>query len=441
MSKPNLFKLATSELTQDRFFAWLISYSLKDCQQYDATLHEAAVDFVKFLLKQNDPDSADFETLQINDLEVKTQYHSMDLAIFLTCDTKSVKNQRKIIVIEDKTWTGTHDDQLSRYKDLILGDESNKGLSGKDFSFIYLKTGIESLHTTCCILGEGWSTIYKDQLINYFKRWMEGSNTVDNDIFTDYYDYLVYLKSLEQFNLVLPDGTLDKDKTDLKRITSSYDACNAFLLALENSKNCTVDKGWEYSNNAKGGHYSFYFSLANNRNDAYETTYITANSAGDTYELYGQINLTISELDKELTAKELFNSHIEITLRIAGFKKEGDRFNTETCDMWNLFEYINKKSEGSHFIFKKPARFHPGKSSIIANLDIGDNRVGDYFFNKVELDDENYSFSLNALSTYLTEYINHCASIFNIHKVQSTLDKEESAIILNLDINRLNKEE
>lgn len=436
MTKPNLFKLATSELTQDRFFAWLISYSLVDCQQYNATLHEAAVDFVKFLLLQKDPNSADFETLQINDLEVKTQYHSMDLAIFLTCDTKYAQNRRKIIVIEDKTWTGTHDDQLSRYKDLILSDKANNDLSEKDFSFIYLKTGIESLRTTCCI-DEGWSTIYKDQLINHFQRWMEGSNAVNNDIFTDYYDYLVYLKSLEQFNLVLPDGTLDKDKADLKRITSSYDACNAFLLALEKSTNLNFDKGWEYSNNAKGGHYSFYFSLANNR----KTAYITANTAGDTYEIYGQINLTISELNEKLTAKELFNSHIEITLRIAGFKKEGDRFNTETCDMWNLFEYINKKSEGSHFIFKKPARFHPGKSSIIAILDIGDNRVGDYFFNKVELDDENYSFSLNALSTYLTEYINHCASIFNIHKVQSTLDKEESAIILNLDINRLNKEE
>lgn len=436
MTKPNLFKLATSELTQDRFFAWLISYSLVDCQQYNATLHEAAVDFVKFLLLQKDPNSADFETLQINDLEVKTQYHSMDLAIFLTCDTKYAQNRRKIIVIEDKTWTGTHDDQLSRYKDLILSDKANNDLSEKDFSFIYLKTGIESLRTTCCI-DEGWSTIYKDQLINHFQRWMEGSNAVNNDIFTDYYDYLVYLKSLEQFNLVLPDGTLDKDKADLKRITSSYDACNAFLLALEKSTNLNFDKGWEYSNNAKGGHYSFYFSLANNR----KTAYITANTAGDTYEIYGQINLTISELNEKLTAKELFNSHIEITLRIAGFKKEGDRFNTETCDMWNLFKYINKKSEGSHFIFKKPARFHPGKSSIIAILDIGDNRVGDYFFNKVELDDENYSFSLNALSTYLTEYINHCASIFNIHEVQSTLDKEDSDIILNLDINRLNKEE
>ena len=247
MTKPNLFKLATSELTQDRFFAWLISYSLVDCQQYNATLHEAAVDFVKFLLLQKDPNSADFETLQINDLEVKTQYHSMDLAIFLTCDTKYAQNRRKIIVIEDKTWTGTHDDQLSRYKDLILSDKANNDLSEKDFSFIYLKTGIESLRTTCCI-DEGWSTIYKDQLINYFKRWMEGSNTVDNDIFTDYYDYLVYLKSLEQFNLVLPDGTLDKDKADLKRITSSYDACNAFLLALEKSTNLNFDKGWEYSN-------------------------------------------------------------------------------------------------------------------------------------------------------------------------------------------------
>ena len=436
MTKPNLFKLATSELTQDRFFAWLISYSLVDCQQYNATLHEAAVDFVKFLLLQKDPNSADFETLQINDLEVKTQYHSMDLAIFLTCDTKYAQNRRKIIVIEDKTWTGTHDDQLSRYKDLILSDKANNDLSEKDFSFIYLKTGIESLRTTCCI-DEGWSTIYKDQLINHFQRWMEGSNAVNNDIFTDYYDYLVYLKSLEQFNLVLPDGTLDKDKADLKRITSSYDACNAFLLALEKSTNLNFDKGWEYSNNAKGGHYSFYFSLANNR----KTAYITANTAGDTYEIYGQINLTISELNEKLTAKELFNSHIEITLRIAGFKKEEGRFKTKTSDMWNLFEYINKKSEGSHFIFKKPARFHPGKSSIIAILDIGDNRVGDYFFNKVELDDENYSFSLNALSTYLTEYINHCASIFNIHEVQSTLDKEDSDIILNLDINRLNKEE
>lgn len=57
--KPNLFKIATKELSQDAFITWLLKYADLSCNTIDEELNLCAVDFVNQLIKKSYPDRAD----------------------------------------------------------------------------------------------------------------------------------------------------------------------------------------------------------------------------------------------------------------------------------------------------------------------------------------------------------------------------------------------
>lgn len=47
MAKPNIFRLATKELSQDGFFTWLLQWADNNHKQHDQNLNETAKDFGK----------------------------------------------------------------------------------------------------------------------------------------------------------------------------------------------------------------------------------------------------------------------------------------------------------------------------------------------------------------------------------------------------------
>ena len=51
---PNIFSFATSELSQDAMFTWLLSWADSKYQQHDASLHAVALSFVRLLTGIND---------------------------------------------------------------------------------------------------------------------------------------------------------------------------------------------------------------------------------------------------------------------------------------------------------------------------------------------------------------------------------------------------
>ena len=50
MNKPNIFSIATKELSQDAFITWLIQWADKSCCEYDEQLNEIGRKFISFLL-------------------------------------------------------------------------------------------------------------------------------------------------------------------------------------------------------------------------------------------------------------------------------------------------------------------------------------------------------------------------------------------------------
>ena len=123
--KPNLFEIATKELSQDGFLTWLIRYADPERQGENPAVFECAQKFVRFLMEKQD----DF---RIEKVRAYRQWNHIDILVEVNDDS--------VIIIEDKTVTGTHSDQLQRYRENV-----EKIFGGKTIYCIYLKTGNESV--------------------------------------------------------------------------------------------------------------------------------------------------------------------------------------------------------------------------------------------------------------------------------------------------------
>ena len=104
--KNNLFVYATSELSQDAFLCWLLSFAMSDATD-DPEMRECAESFLRkalgtIKLTQN-------EKIIVN--EIARQVKHADILV-------SINGKYKLI-IEDKTYSSEHDNQLVRYKEEI----------------------------------------------------------------------------------------------------------------------------------------------------------------------------------------------------------------------------------------------------------------------------------------------------------------------------------
>src|SRR5262245_44085715 len=107
MPAPNLFGFATSELSQDAFLCWLVSWADPTHQANDEALHTTAVTFLDRLLEvSRGPKVSEYRSL-----EVRRQWQSIDVLL--------VVNGETVIIIEDKTDTKDHSDQLRRYREAV----------------------------------------------------------------------------------------------------------------------------------------------------------------------------------------------------------------------------------------------------------------------------------------------------------------------------------
>ncbi len=69
---PNIFSFATSELSQDAMFAWLIRWASPEYKKSDSDLHNIAQDFVRLLMNKD----SSFEILSVN---VGRQLYNIDV--------------------------------------------------------------------------------------------------------------------------------------------------------------------------------------------------------------------------------------------------------------------------------------------------------------------------------------------------------------------------
>lgn len=202
--KPNLFSLATKELSQDAFLAWLLQWADPTCAEHDQALHDAAQDFVRRLLSlQGKPPE------QITKVEVERQWERIDVCADI--------NGEHLLIIEDKTGTGQHSNQLARYRNVAQAWCEKEG---RRLSCVYLKTHSECEARRTDAIAEGYATYTRKDLLEFLE-----THEIDNDIYRDFRDRLRELKNREaQFTE--------------KRIGDwGWDDWTGFYRALEKARN------------------------------------------------------------------------------------------------------------------------------------------------------------------------------------------------------------
>jgi hypothetical protein len=138
MKKPSLFDYATSELSQDAMLCWLLEWARHDEDGY-AKYQELATELIKYLYRLANPDKSVDNVKLINPevdsptkQYIKKQYLHIDVYFMAEINNKIVS-----FIIEDKTFTSHHDNQLEKYKDNIKKD----GINENEIVPIYFKTG------------------------------------------------------------------------------------------------------------------------------------------------------------------------------------------------------------------------------------------------------------------------------------------------------------
>lgn len=138
MDAPNIFRYATSELSQDAFVCWLVSCG----RLRDGPLAETGLGFVKALMQaggaqtfpagQGEAQRYPGPCRVVDIEEPRRQYENID--VYFRAD---VDGQKVSFVIEDKTGTQMHSDQLRRYREAISAD----GEPEDWLKLVYFKTG------------------------------------------------------------------------------------------------------------------------------------------------------------------------------------------------------------------------------------------------------------------------------------------------------------
>lgn len=231
--RPNLFDFATSELSQDAFIAWLLSYANPEYAT-DKLLHQCGQHFVKALIQKQLPEFDE----DIKQVEVKVQYNHIDVF--------AVINEKYIIVLEDKIHASQHSEQLSLYKE--FAEEFCKKNSIEQIICIYLKTGAQSQTSLREVLNDGFDVFNRQEFLSVLRPYAETENPI-------FHDYLALLEQREE-SYQRFEKTLIKEWQDEDWI-GFYQVLETRLWDKINHIN------WGYAANPMGGFQYFCFNWLN----------------------------------------------------------------------------------------------------------------------------------------------------------------------------------
>ncbi len=228
----NIFNYATSELSQDAFICYLASFAIKG-NDNNRVLYNCALEFINYML----PEHNKMQNGEYLDDEnpIRKQYKCIDVLI-------CAKGYH--IIVEDKTYTNTHGNQISRYEECLIED----GVSRDSIRKVYYKI------TEQPYPEDGVNCEFTRSLIlNLLKKYVDKCN---DKIVTDYYDYL---------------DTIDKSVNMYKNIPiekweDNWKCYIGFFNGLQKQEVVTYvgcTPGWGYVPNPKGGFWGFWWTPAN----------------------------------------------------------------------------------------------------------------------------------------------------------------------------------
>ncbi len=313
--KNNLFNYATKELSQDAFICWLCSFALEDADESDPDLVTCGKKLVYEFMKRGIDEVIDKEQIQLT--MVEKQVGNIDVLL-----TACYRDEIYKIIVEDKTHSSEHDNQLQRYKDGILDKTAN-------IICIYFKTGFQSDLSE--VNKAGYKLFGRQDVLKLLEE-CESNNAILKD-YRDYWENFEALKQSYKSNKL-------GDWPDWQAVNGFYEELQTML----ESKGLWA--GYNYVSNPSGGFWGFWYGIDEDHiyvNDDYRAA------------LYLQIEMKWGSERKGYDFK--------ICLKLE--KQEGD--DRETIELRN---YILAHQET--FGFYRPDRLRLGKQTTTVGVIKGD---------------------------------------------------------------------
>ena len=174
MKGNNLFEFATGELSQDAFLCWCANW----VNFKEEKLYEMGRSFVQTISG----------VCNVEKVDIFRQYEKIDVLLII--------NNSVAVIIEDKTFTSEHDNQIVRYIDILKENMEDRKLIIKENEYaiteiksIFLKTGNFYSHDEEIAQSMVVDmVIRREDMINFVKGFTECSEIVN-----DYYLHLIKL--------------------------------------------------------------------------------------------------------------------------------------------------------------------------------------------------------------------------------------------------------
>ena len=284
LSTNNLFSYATSELSQDAFIAWLLSHALEENRKINPTLTECALEFLHKVKGLESITHIDKIIQQIDKIDILIQGDGFEL------------------IIEDKTYTNTHDNQIFNY---IEARANKNGDDKKIFSVLYKI--VEQPNKEKDVDFEFTRII----LLDIFRKYRSKAN---NAIFSDYVDFLEDIEAKTQSYKNLPIAQWNAD------------AYRGFFCHLDNELKLN-SVYWGYQPNRSGGFQCYSWGFIDRKE---------LNRIGITEDYLGEIYL---QLENDIIAVKMTSGNDrdkvkEIRYKLFDYFKE------------NISDFTKKKFRG-----------------------------------------------------------------------------------------------
>lgn len=239
---PNLFNYATKELSQDAFLCWALEWRNIRGHQMCEFAYLLLESFIKESIYKNQIDPLDIEKV-----EIKKQYKNIDILVLA-----KLKNGMILpIIIEDKIDTSEHDNQLERYREIIIKEYTNY----PEPICIYYKTGY---------FFELYSEIEKHHYIVYDKLKILNILKIFEDfqmplLFCDYYAHLVHKQKYEDniisaYNRAVQSGNINILTENLNINFAQWELMKKLTSNIEENAENNIRKG----NNPNGNPWTLY---------------------------------------------------------------------------------------------------------------------------------------------------------------------------------------
>lgn len=235
--RPNLFAYATKELSQDAMICWLIEWSATAANDAgEQALRNLGRTFVDALFGKHNVTLAG----DVQRVEICQQDRGIDVLVRIRDESSE-----RVLLIEDKTGTEVHGDQLQRYCEAVSNGQTGLG-EVSDHRPVYLKTGNQSLASDRKVENTGFKVFRRDDFLAVLDGYRDA-----HPIVTDFREHLQGLEDdFKSFR--------DWRRQD-ERETWSWAGWEGFYRRLE----CELETDdrhvldWGYVPNQSGGFLGF----------------------------------------------------------------------------------------------------------------------------------------------------------------------------------------